>query len=396
MRAKYLTRICLIVILPFLMSFSCDPLSGIEQEIQNAIDALESQSSEWQSTLKDLEATLKRDAQDTIANEVTQIAERGIATGGTEIRCSADFIGVRMKEDLSALLQRLKREKNIPPRKQYFCDVAPTQINLALVAQDRETELDFYGYNLDSGHAAISVTDTEGHTREIPSNVVATPTHYLMTINLGRRNGVQFTQADQQMVIVLNPDLRSTDRHSVNIVAAPPPPQFSISNAGDDLHDGGGGFGTPTNSDCPAGSVASGLQGRTGDFVDQLQLLCSHLNEDGTLGNASSLTAIGGPGGSPFPSLSCTHGEVIVGFSGGASGNLERIGVWCDSVQSVAAQIGNAHEIGETHSGPGGTPFQNTCKAGSAVTGLRLHKGNDPDTIKHFAYACSKITTTAQ
>jgi hypothetical protein len=379
------------------MSLSCDPLSGVEQQIQNAIDALERQSSEWQATLKDLEKTLVRDGQDTIANEVTQIAERGIATGGNEIRCSADFIGVRMKEDLTSLLQKLEKKDNIQPRRQYFCDVAPTQINLALVAQDRETELDFYGYNLDSGHTDVSIIDNGGHSRQVPPDVVGTPTHYLMTVNLGRQNGVQFTQADQQVVIVLNPGSGSTDRHNVNIVAAPPAAKFSITNTGDDPHDGGGGFSTPFSRDCPAGSVASGIQGRAGDFVDQIQLLCNVLNVDGTLGNASAAgQAVGGPGGISFPPplLRCTQGQVIVGFSGGASGNLERISVWCESPESVTAQMGNAMQMGTTRSGQGGSPFQNACRPSYAVTGLRLQAGGDKNAVTHFAYVCSKMTKT--
>ena len=48
--------------------------------------------------------------QSTIANEVTTLAERGIATGGIELRCDSDFVGRRMQEGLARILAGEMRE----------------------------------------------------------------------------------------------------------------------------------------------------------------------------------------------------------------------------------------------------------------------------------------------
>src|SRR5688500_9321730 len=69
------------------------PMDHRDQSIATLAD----QSSSWQATLTQLETQLNADAETLLANEVAQVAAKGIATAGTEIRCDTDFIRRRMR-----------------------------------------------------------------------------------------------------------------------------------------------------------------------------------------------------------------------------------------------------------------------------------------------------------
>src|SRR5262249_18752333 len=149
--------------------------------IQQSVDTLAQQSDQWQSTLTKLEHDLITQGESGLATEVTQLAQRGISTGGIELRCNADFVGNRMREGLERVVARLKKQP-VPPVTPFFCQVVPTQVNLG-IEPDRRTELDFYGYNLDTGSVRTTVLD-DGGEHAVADNLIAMPTHYLMTINI--------------------------------------------------------------------------------------------------------------------------------------------------------------------------------------------------------------------
>src|SRR5262249_11086123 len=78
----------------------CPDLGGVSSSvdkavntIQQSVDTLAQQSDQWQSTLTKLEHDLITQGESGLATEVTQLAQRGISTGGIELRCNADFVG---------------------------------------------------------------------------------------------------------------------------------------------------------------------------------------------------------------------------------------------------------------------------------------------------------------
>src|SRR5262249_21648888 len=75
---------------------------------------------------------------------------------------------------------------------------------------------------------------------------------------------------------------------------------FSVASAtNSDLGWFGGSGGTSSaRISCPTGSVMVGLQGRVGNVIDRVGLVCAALHADGTLGAATTTTTRGGDGGS--------------------------------------------------------------------------------------------------
>jgi hypothetical protein len=369
-----------------LMLFTFGCLEGAAARIQQAIDELVQQSAQWQTTLERLERDLVQSGQSTIATEVTQLIQRGVGTGGTQIECTADFIGQRMAEDLTRLKEIIEH-RPAAPRRQFFCGISSNAINLAL-APERRNELDFFGYNLDAGRAEVLVIDNAGHARFVQSSLIlATPTHYLMTLNLSEANGLKLQPTDQQIVFKLNPGLPTEESHKIDIIGAPTPRQFSVSTDTADIQGGGGFTQGPFRRICPSGTVATGIEGRSGEFIDQIELVCSPLNGEGSTGTPTSLVADGGPGGNPF-SQTCPEKQVLVGFYGGSSGNVERIGGVCNHPEGVVGQTGfQPMRIGP-NGGSGGSPFVSGCKPTFAVTGLIVWRNN---LVSRVDFQCTRI-----
>jgi hypothetical protein len=79
---------------------------------------------------------------------------------------------------------------------------------------------------------------------------------------------------------------------------------------------------------CPSGSVVTGFSGRSGLLIDAVQLTCSKLNADGTLGTKSTTAQVGGTGGSGFSERSCPAG-MAVGLYGRAGNDLDYLALEC-------------------------------------------------------------------
>ena len=136
----------------------------------------------------------------------------------------------------------------------------------------------------------------------------------------------------------------------------------------------GGSGGSPFGISCPANYVAVGFEGRAGDDVDSVQLLCApRANLDGprVLGGAA-----GGGGGSSYgATLTCDPGFFMTGVHGlagntGAGNVIDTLGVFC------------AHPLGGvTSNGPVALPhagtasFSLSCPADRKIVGLQGRSG---------------------
>jgi hypothetical protein len=132
---------------------------------------------------------------------------------------------------------------------------------------------------------------------------------------------------------------------------------------------------------CPAGSVGVGYEGRHGDWIDQVRLLCAELRADGTLGALAVTDSIGSSAGGSAFNTECAPDSlaltVLVGARGSYSIVPRRIGSsqgQCLRPADVAAGVANDASVRTTATAGGtGTVFAYAlfCPHGSAVTGLR-------------------------
>ena len=91
-----------------------------------------------------------------------------------------------------------------------------------------------------------------------------------------------------------------------------------------------------TATTCPAGAVATGVRGRAGFLVDQVELVCAPLRADGTLGAAAATgTATGGDGGGVVDPLTCPAGSVVTGLTGRTGASIDNVSLVCRSLAFV-------------------------------------------------------------
>jgi hypothetical protein len=86
-----------------IVNFGTDTRTETINALNDAISALQSQSADWQQVLKDTQSKLTKDAQSTLRTEISDLISRTVAQGGVELRCDADFIRERIREELVRL-----------------------------------------------------------------------------------------------------------------------------------------------------------------------------------------------------------------------------------------------------------------------------------------------------
>ena len=166
--------------------------------IDDAVDVLESASADWQRVLQELTSKLTDDAQSTLRNEIANLASRTIAQGGVELRCSADFIGTRVRQALLRIKATFLGQ-NVPEAEPSLCQVVPLAVDRALVPS-RLKQIEFYGYDFDHGsELAVYLESADGPRRNITS-ALDRPTHYAMTLRFGA-NGVQLDGQSSRFVL---------------------------------------------------------------------------------------------------------------------------------------------------------------------------------------------------
>jgi hypothetical protein len=138
----------------------------------------------------------------------------------------------------------------------------------------------------------------------------------------------------------------------------------------------GGSGGSPYALACPPGSAATGIQGRAGSNVDQVQVRCDSI-VGATLSGASSTTttSAGGGGGSPYD-LGCPAGYVVVGIRGrvgnGGAGVIDMLSVDCAELAGSGTQT--TASVGSTFDGS--IEYSLRCPEGTIARGLQGSAGN--------------------
>ncbi len=137
----------------------------------------------------------------------------------------------------------------------------------------------------------------------------------------------------------------------------------------------GGNGGYYDNSFC---TTIVGADGRAGDFLDSIQLLCSNGQ------NASSDLRWQGPwfggGGGNNYNLTCPTGYVATGIQGGAGDYVDRLGFICRSASGAGYTT-------PTTGGGGGNSYWYECPWGQKVIGFGVRHGSMIDALQPYCGA---------
>jgi hypothetical protein len=208
---------------------------------EQALKTLERESQSWQGTLKALEEKLAGDIQDTLRYEVSQVLGRTVQAVGTEFRCTADFLGHRVRDRVRAITEALRafvelRKKDpaarfeLPPRAPVYCDAVPDVVDLRNPHPDRIT---LSGYDMDVAGSERSLRillyDEDGSSEDV-SKYIAVVTHYKSTVNISPA-GVPFRPTSDQLRLYWAGRLLSTFNIARNRVPFPVKVFTSVSSA---------------------------------------------------------------------------------------------------------------------------------------------------------------------
>jgi hypothetical protein len=176
---------------------------GITEAVNQAVDSLDRNSSAWQSILEGLNAKLEGLVKDlpserrAIKADVASLLTGTVAAAGTELRCSVDFLGRRVKEQLQGILAHFLG-RDPPPLVPAVCEVDPPVVDLNLAAADRNRVL-FYGYNFDSSvPPSLRVLTSSGSRDASAALNRASP--YLATASLAA-NGANLDAGSVRLVL---------------------------------------------------------------------------------------------------------------------------------------------------------------------------------------------------
>lgn len=175
-----------------------DPVTQAVNVLDDAIDALQNASADWQKVLQDAQKKLTQDAQSTIRNELANLASRSIAQAGVELRCDADFIRARIRQALLGIRARLLGQAT-PRLEPALCQVVPLGVDRALVP-DRLKQVEFYGYDLDTDASLRVWLERAGQPRLDVTGQLDRPTHYAMTLKFGG-SGVQLDERSERFAL---------------------------------------------------------------------------------------------------------------------------------------------------------------------------------------------------
>src|SRR5580765_2958314 len=181
-----------------IVNFGTDTRTETVNTLNDAISALQSQSADWQQVLKDTVSKLTKDAQSTLRSEISNLISRTVAQGGVELRCDADFVRERIREELVRLKAKFlgQPEPVVDPA---FCQVVPLAVDRELVP-DRLKQIEFYGYNFTQADGLGVFLEGAGGQRTNVTSKLDKPTTYAMTLKFGG-NGVQLDNSSARLVL---------------------------------------------------------------------------------------------------------------------------------------------------------------------------------------------------
>jgi hypothetical protein len=161
--------------------------------IDQAINALASQSADYRKIFAHILATLPRDSQDFVRADITGFLER-VPGVGADFNCGASFMQYIARQQLWRVKDKLLGTNPQPARPQ-FCYAVPFAVDVTMAADT----LEIYGYDLDQAPLEIFIMNREGFFEDV-SFALIKKTHYHVTLNLGK-DGVRFSPDSQALSV---------------------------------------------------------------------------------------------------------------------------------------------------------------------------------------------------
>lgn len=145
---------------------------------------------------------------------------------------------------------------------------------------------------------------------------------------------------------------------------------------------GGGGGDRAYNLDCGAGAVLTGVNYKSGMFVDRLSAVCRKINSNGSLGETFTRGTTGGTGG--FAAANhCKAGHVAGSLTVWAGGIVNGLWLQCYEWNPFERKLTTKTEGGIVVGGIGGPkqgPFM--CPDGKPGKALRGKSGIYVDSVR--------------
>lgn len=138
--------------------------------LDNAIARLAEESADWQVIVTNLEEEISEDVQSTIRHEVQDVTRTAILLAGSEFRCNAEFMRIRLRRELIYLRNSITQRLNallantsfsiplIPEEspEPFICSVVPSAVDLS-IDRERRSKIDIYGFDLKSRPISVGL-----------------------------------------------------------------------------------------------------------------------------------------------------------------------------------------------------------------------------------------------
>jgi hypothetical protein len=125
------------------------------------------------------------------------------------------------------------------------------------------------------------------------------------------------------------------------------------------------------SDECPAGSYFVGVVGATGEWIDQITVVCGTIQPDGSIKGSKTIASRGGGGGT-FKSVLCGTNEAVTGFQAFRTKNYEiaAVTIWCTNLQTFVSHSLDFSGDHYQYFGP-----EQNCKTGELGAGLVIRYG---------------------
>lgn len=246
-RCRRLAMTCAIAASLAFAVTGCNPISSAENDFNAAIAALQNQSADWQAIIPNLESKLTADGSN-LVSQVDSVMQSGLHQINAGSKCDLDFIGVRLKEQLSNLriIDFLLKEPLTRPSP-FACYSAP-----AVVSEDdinsgklKVVEVDGFDFNPSALDQRLPSVATHakivagGQSIEIPADHVTTQL-YSVFVTVDKNANFSFPPNATQLVLSWD-GVNAT--FPIPITPPTPPPPAPVTVTGmtaqfDNLDDG--------------------------------------------------------------------------------------------------------------------------------------------------------------
>lgn len=410
----------------------------VTEEVQTALNSLNSTSHDWQNTLKGLEDELRKDSSDlarSTLQQVQQIAAESIQLASEQVACNEDIITDHATVSLANILHTLKHDGKHETYIPHICSITPPAISL----QRPENHLTINGsFFFATGKPRLAVQNGNTGPTAVTVDAVSRNTNYAMTVEIAPLIQAGTLNAQSIRLLIYDPpnssspyevpieqaptcsdNIRNGDETDIDCGGSCKPCQVGLSCSIDDDCTGkaciaqrcgvhsiidarsgwtkfGGGTGGDHNelSQCGTGKVAVGFLAKTGDNFDRIGLYCSTLLGDGSVGTPTPPDTVGGPGGKREQSWFCPRpGQVLVGLFGRTGDKLDQVGGLCAFPRDLALgvpQVEPEPPINPIAPSQGGTSVRVTC--GASNLALKALGVRVADQIYSMSFQCSPIS----